>query len=189
MESEQEEQKVRPDVPRYYRVSPRFWSDEKVRTWNTETRVLALYLLTSPHRNLEGMFVLPLPYICADLEWTEAKVKKHIEILVRDQFISYDIDVKLMLIRNALKYQCPESANVIKGALRRIRDLPHSPLFSEFLELAKRHCFRTGAPALAQAFYSKVEQALEPMSQRTSEYMNPNLQSQPQSGSQPRAQS
>ena len=46
---------------RYHKVSPRFWADEKVLRWNDDAKMLALYLLTCPHRTTEGLFRLPKP--------------------------------------------------------------------------------------------------------------------------------
>ena len=38
---------------RYYRIRPSFWQDPKVRNqWTEDMRMLALYLTTSPHRNM-----------------------------------------------------------------------------------------------------------------------------------------
>ena len=51
-------------TPIYFRVSPAIW---RARTWTDDMRLLACYLLTSPHRTLEGLFILPKGYICADL--------------------------------------------------------------------------------------------------------------------------
>ncbi len=31
---------TRPDVPRYYRISTRFWDDEKSRGWPTDVKLL-----------------------------------------------------------------------------------------------------------------------------------------------------
>ncbi len=166
---------ARPDVPRYYRVSTRFWTDERSSKWPRDVQYLALFLLTCRHRELEGIFVLPLHHITADLHLTVKKVKKCIGVLTENGFLRYDPATKVMLIRNALKYQCPESENVIKGAIRRIVDLPQSPLLIEFLGLAKLHCNREGASDFAKDFYVRLERAFE--------LLNLNLPSQSKSES------
>ncbi len=168
---------ARADVPRYFRVSVRFWTDEKARDWPDNVRLLALYLLTCSHRTLEGIFVLPLQYVVADCPWSLKWVKKSMAVLTKDGFLRYDPVTKVMLIRNALKYQCPENENVIKGAIRRILDLPQSPLLIEFLGLAKLHCNREGASELAKDFYLRLERALERASEPPLELLNLNLPS------------
>ena len=168
----------RANVPRYFRVSVRFWSDEQVRKWPDNVKQLALYFLTCSHRSLEGIFVLPLEYVCADLQWSARRVKKAMAVLNENGFLRYDPATKVMLIRNALRYQCPESENVIKGAIRRILDLPNTPLLDEFLALTKMHCCREDTPTLPTDFYLRLEQALERPSERALELLNLNLPSQ-----------
>ena len=184
----------RPDVPRYYRISTRFWDDEKSRVWPRDVKLLALYLLTCRHRTLEGIFFLPLSYVREDLAWNSKKLSKMMAVLTANQFLRYDPETRVMLIRNALRYQAPESQNVVTGAIRRIRDLPKSPLLEEFLGLAKLHCSRQGASEYACKFYDELERALgrslEQPSPRALELLtsdlnhNHNLNLQPQSESQ-----
>ncbi len=177
----------RPDVPRYYRVSTRFWDDEKSRAWPRDVKLLALYLLTCRHRTLEGIFVLPLSYVGEDLHWNGKKLSKLIAVLTENQFLRYDPETRVMLIRNALRYQAPESANVVTGAIRRIKDLPKSPLLEEFLALAKLHCSRQGGSEFPRKFYEELERALgqplEQASPRPLELLNLNLRAQAQSES------
>ena len=178
---------TRPDVPRYYRISTRFWDDEKSRGWPTDVKLLALYLLTSRHRTLEGIFVLPLSSVCEDLHWNRKKLSKLMTVLTTNQFLRYDPEARVMLIRNALRYQAPESANVVTGAIRRIKDLPKSPLLEEFLALAKLHCSRQGGSEFPRKFYEELERALgqplEQASPRPLELLNLNLRAQAQSES------
>lgn len=151
---------TRTDTPRYYRGSPTFWRDEVVVTWNDDEKLLALYILFTPHRNPEGIFYLPLSYISADLRWTLRKVQKAINKLITDRFIFFDAKTNLMLIRNALKYQVPENPNQAESVMRRVKELPSSPLLQEFLELAKLHCYRKGAGSAAQAFCVRLAEVL-----------------------------
>ena len=52
--------------PLYYRVSPSIWHH---RDWSDDTKLLAFYLLTSPHRSTEGLFYLLTHYMLGDLRW------------------------------------------------------------------------------------------------------------------------
>lgn len=143
----------RADVPRYYRVACRFFDDEKVRRWPDWAKLFALYLLTSKHRNLEGLFVLPPNYIAADLRWTLKRVMTGLEFLSKEEFLLFDLETNLLLLKNALRYQQPDSPNVLKGVLGRLRNLPDNPqMFKEFARLAKQHCYRSGLTAHAQSF-------------------------------------
>ena len=175
---------ARADVPRYSRVPQRFWNDEKVRKWPDSVTNLALYLMTCAHHWLEGIFVLPPNYVVADRLWTLKKVKRAIAVLTKDGFLRYDPETNVMLLQNALEIQYPEGDNQIKGAIRRILDLPKTQLLNEYLELARIRCCCPGAPDSATRFYAELERALERASPQPSELLNLNLEPEPKSKSQ-----
>lgn len=134
-------------MPSYYRVSPKFWTDPAIRRSSDDAKLLACYLLTGPHRRLEGLFRLPKPYICADLGWTMERLAEPFKELLAEQFgepgfIAYDEAAEVVLIHKALKYQSPENDNQVTAALRQLDDLPDTPLTSEFRRSAERYCER-----------------------------------------------
>jgi len=127
---------------KYHRVSSRFWTDEKTMRWDDDTRLLALYLLTCPHRTTEGLFRLPKPYIAADLGWSMERLEKPFAKLLADGFIKYDETVSVMLLPNALKYNPPENTNQAIRAARAVAELPETPLLREFQRLAEQYSER-----------------------------------------------
>ena len=127
---------------KYHRVSSRFWADEKTMRWDDDTRLLALYLLTCPHRTTEGLFRLPKPYIAADLGWSMERLEKPFAKLLADGFIKYDETVSVMLLPNALKYNPPENTNQAIRAARTVAELPETPLLREFQRLAEQYSER-----------------------------------------------
>lgn len=136
---------------KYHRVSSRFWTDEKVIKWDDDTRLLALYLMTSPHRRTEGIFRIPKPYIAADLGWSMERLAKPFAQLLNDGFMKYDETVSVMLFPNALKYNAPENKNQAIAAARAVAELPETPLLTEFVQLAERYSERL-AEQLAELF-------------------------------------
>lgn len=148
----------RPDVPRYFRFACHFWHDELVRQWPDQMKLFWAYLITNKHRTLEGFFVLPPQYIAADMMWSLGRVKKMLGKLEEAGCILFDPKTNLLLIRNALRYQQPESSNVLKGIISRVRSLPdNQSLLREFIESARRHCLRKGCHAQAQALPGLLE--------------------------------
>jgi hypothetical protein len=133
-------------MARYYPVSPLFWSDEKVQRWSDQTVLLALYLLTCDHRNLEGLYRLPYAYIQADLEWPEAEVRDRMQDLIDDGFVEYDEAARVVFLPKALRYHEPKAKNQIKGALNELQSVPDTHLWDGFLSAAQQY-----APALAKA--------------------------------------
>ena len=150
----------RPDVPRYFRIAARFWSDEKSAGWSDETKLAALYVLTCRHRHLEGIFVLPICYMAADLRWSVKRVRRALVNLENAGFLKVDAGSNLILIRNALRYQFPENPNMIEGCLRRILELPKTGLLQEFQGLVREHCYRKGVSSVAQSFHQLLEERL-----------------------------
>ncbi|MEQ1847107.1 MAG: hypothetical protein ABL983_16180 [Nitrospira sp.] len=174
----------RADVPRYSRISNRFWTDEKSSTWNDRVKLAALYVMTCSHRHLEGIFKLPPQYACADLNWTMKSWKSALVFLQESHFLKWDSRTSIVLIINALRYQAPENENQRTAAIRRIKDLPITPLLQDFCSLALDHCYRNGATGQAKVFAQQLNELLH---ERLGQPFNPlNLQSESQSETQPK---
>lgn len=99
--------------------------------------MLALYLLTCEHRNLEGLYRLPFAYIEADLDWPREAVVNSMADLIRDGFVDYDQDAQVVFLPNALKYHTPKSSKQIQGALNALQGVPDTALWPKFVEAAR----------------------------------------------------
>lgn len=126
------------DDLRYYRVSPRFWARAAQKGWDDDTKLLAFYLLTGPHRTTEGLYRLPHKYAEADMEWSRERFAEGLAELVADGFCEYDEDAQVVLIVGAMKYQACANPNVAKAAVRRLSELPETRLKQRFADLAKQ---------------------------------------------------
>lgn len=120
---------------RYATVSLTFWNDLKVRKWGDDARLLALYLLTCPHRSGEGFYHLSPALAAEDLGWSEHRFNAALEVLVEDDFADFDRDARAVLIVRALKYQpAIKGPASITGALNALDKTQGSPrLFERFL--------------------------------------------------------
>lgn len=124
-------------VPKFYRVSPRYWMK---RTWSDDARLLGLYLLTSPHRNLEGLFWCPRAYMSGDLQWLPERLAQPLAELRADGFLKYDDAGEVALLPKALKYNRPANPNMITAILRAIMTVPETSLDADFLASAEKYC-------------------------------------------------
>jgi hypothetical protein len=135
----------------YYPVSPMFWRDEEIRAWlaagHDRTVLLALYLLTCRHRNLEGLYLLPWGWVENELAWKAECVAEQAVRLTEAGFIQYDAKPEVVFVRNALKYQQPKSERQIKGAINALQEVPKNSLLPVLGETAK-----TYAPEFYKAF-------------------------------------
>lgn len=140
----------------YWRVSPKIWLHN---SWDDRVKLLALYILTCPHRTTEGLFRLPKQYICADLGWDMEALAKPFARLIQDGFIEYDEENQVMFICKALKYQRPDNPNQQQAAINKLSQLPPTPLWPRFLAAAQAYA-EPFAQALRKAFPQAIPKGI-----------------------------
>lgn len=125
---------------RYYRISPKLWDHARQHGWTADTQILALYLLTSPHRNIAGLYRLPRAYLMEDLGWDAERLSEPFAQLLREGFVEYDEAARVVLICHALAYDAPANANQIRGVLKQLAEIPATPLLERLQLFAKQFC-------------------------------------------------
>ena len=124
---------------RYIRIATKFWQDEKARRLSDDAKLLYLYVLTSPHSNMAGYYVLPKPYVAYDLQWLPERLDKAFAELLRTGLIKYCKQSDVVLIPNFLKYNPMQNQNQAKGAARRVAELPANTLREDFRTVLERY--------------------------------------------------
>jgi len=122
----------------YTKVESKFWQDEKIRNISEDARYLMLYLLTSPHRNILGLYFLPLPYACFDLGWDEKRFRKGLGELLDKGLVKYDFETNVIFICNYLKHNPLENSNQVKSAIGKLSETPTTSLFQDLLAILKQ---------------------------------------------------
>lgn len=115
------------------------WTDELFIKLDEDTKLLFIYVLTSPHCNMAGYYRLPLLYVSADLGWEIDKVKATLGKLVMQEVVSYDAETSVILVYNFTKYNKLQNANQVKGAITAVLRVPDSSLITTFIECIKIH--------------------------------------------------
>lgn len=108
----------------YGKVHEQFWSDERVGTLSDRAKLLALYLITGPHRSPLGAMRLPLGYLTADLGWSEAATTEAMRELEAIRFVIREWPTGWTLIRKFLKWDGPENPNQVVRLAKLCADLP-----------------------------------------------------------------
>ena len=121
----------------YTRINAIIWNDAKFKSLSFEDRLLFVYLLTCPHRNILGLYYCPISYISADINMTSERVSKGLGELFRKGFVTLDYGSETILINNFLSYNPIENPNQAKAALKALDTLPQTPLINDILELLK----------------------------------------------------
>ena len=127
---------------RYIRVATKFWQDEKVKALSDDSKLLYLYVLTSPHSNMAGYYVLPKPYVAYDLNWLPERLDKAFDKLLHHGLIKYCKQSDVVLIPNFLKYNPMQNQNQAKGAARRVAELPSNTLRDDFEVVLEQYAKR-----------------------------------------------
>ncbi len=108
----------------YGKVHTSFWSSETIRALSEDGRVLALYLMTSPHTTITGTFRLPDGYACEDLKWTSQRVQKGFAELFANGFANRCETTKWVWIVKHMEWNPPENPNQRKAAAKQAQLIP-----------------------------------------------------------------
>ena len=119
---------------RYVKVATKFWTDEKTIELSPPTKLLHLYILTSPHSNMAGYYRLPKAYIKADLELSDKQLDKGFNKLLDIGLIKYCPKSSVIIIPNYYKYNSIQNKNQAKGAANRTSELPRNSLVKDYKE-------------------------------------------------------
>lgn len=114
----------------YGKLETGYWRNPKIRPLSERSRFLMAYLLSCPHGNSVGCFVLPIEYICADMQWDAETVSKLVSELVSKGLIERDEASCLTRIKGWWGHNSIENLNVAKAALKAMRQLPRGGVFS-----------------------------------------------------------
>jgi hypothetical protein len=125
---------------RYGAVHTQIWQSRSFRSLTDEGKMLFLYLLTSPHANLTGVYLLPLAYAQEDLCWGQDTMLNALEQLIEAEMVKYDHGARVVCVLNYMKYNPISNQKQATGALNALRSLPETPLICDFISAVKRHC-------------------------------------------------
>jgi hypothetical protein len=122
----------------YSKFERHTWNDERFRSWKRDMRDMWKYILTCPHGNLLGCFVLDPMYAAADLSapddrWTPERAEAALRELDGIDRIAYDWDSRLLLVVRHLKHNHPDNPNVAKSAASIVAKIPFSQRLLERL--------------------------------------------------------
>ncbi|MGX7950459.1 hypothetical protein [Oleidesulfovibrio alaskensis] len=121
---------------RYRKIAPCIWNDEKFRSVSNEAKLVTFFLLTHPTLTQLGALRGNMPGLSFELGMELKDFEKAFREVLTQGMAKYDGSL-LIWFPNFLKYNMPESPNVIRSWLGGYDDLPESPLKLEILQSAK----------------------------------------------------
>jgi hypothetical protein len=102
----------------YGKVHSKFWSSADIRALTDTGRLLAIYLMTSPHSTIAGVFRLPDGYVCEDMQWTPERVAQGFAELLSKGFANRCDTTKWVWVIKHLDWNPPENPNQRKSAMK-----------------------------------------------------------------------
>lgn len=108
----------------YGKVHTSFWSSKTLRGLDSDAKVLALYLLTSPHTHMAGVFRLPAAYACEDLGWVAERLENGFKTLSDAGWLRRCSQTCWVWIINFAKFNPPDNPNQAKAVAKQIALVP-----------------------------------------------------------------
>ncbi|SUF57551.1 replication protein [Salmonella enterica] len=125
----------------YAKVSPQFWmgrSGRELRRAGPEAQVVALYLMTSPHANMLGLYYLPILFMAHETGLSFEGASKGLQSAIKAGFCSYDEASEMVWVHEMAAYQVGRALkptdNQCAGVRREYAALPDNPFLSGFYE-------------------------------------------------------
>jgi len=115
-------------MARYRKIDTRTWNDKKFNELTDYGKLVFFLLLTHPHLTPIGAMRASLPGLASELNWPLEKLKKALQESFLKDMVRYDETSSFMWLPNFLKYNQPESPNVVKSWEHYLDYLPECEL-------------------------------------------------------------
>lgn len=146
-------------MARYRKIDPRIWNDEKFRTMSHEGQRLFLFVLTHPALTMIGAMRATQSGLSEELGLDAKAFREAFGEALSKGMLKYDEKAFLLWLPNFLKYNAPESPNVVKSWGSVLDLLPECDLRKEVLSSAKAF-ISTMSKAFTEALPKAFKEAL-----------------------------
>jgi hypothetical protein len=132
-------------VRKYAQVGPQFWSTSKtgreIRKKGAEAVVVAMYLMSSPHSNMLGLYYQPLLYMAHETGLGIEGASKGLRSCIEVGFCSFDEASEVMWVHEMALYQIGEGLKPkdkrCAGVQKEYDAAPECPFLGAFYERYK----------------------------------------------------
>jgi hypothetical protein len=125
-------------VREYGKISPQFWIGKtgKELRGHPEAQIVALYLMTSPHAEMTGVFYCPVDYIAKETGLGMEGATKGLQRVIEAQICSFEAESETVFVHEMAKYQIgaelKETDNRITGVQKIYAGMPDSSVKRAF---------------------------------------------------------
>lgn len=160
----------------YAKVSPKFWTGDtgqELARRGSEAVIVAMYLMTSPHSNMLGLYFQPTLYMAEETGLTPEGASKGLQECIDVGFCDYDPITKWVWVYEMAGYQIGSSLEPTdkrcKGIQKDYNALPNVPFLGPFFDyyavhyhLPERREFVPKTKGAPSKFVSPSEGPLKP---------------------------
>ena len=125
---------------RFRKVDSRIWNDEKFRALSERGQLCFFYLLTHPHMTSLGAMRATPEGLAAELGLSTRAYRRQLGAMVDSGMVEIDTRASFVALPNFLRYNLPESPNVIKAWASALDLIPECPLK---IQAVRRACAAT----------------------------------------------
>ena len=124
----------------YSKVSGAFWTGKtgKAMRGDMQAQIIALYLLTSPHSNMIGVFHCPIIYMAHETGCPIEGATKGLQTLCEGGFCTYDDESETVWVHEMAKFQIDEQLKAndkrVSGIQKQYANMPEGRIKSGFYE-------------------------------------------------------
>jgi len=122
----------------YGKVNPQFWVGQTGRglRGNMQAQIVALYLMTSPHANMIGVFYCPIEYIAKETGLTIEGASKGLQSLIEADFCTYEEASEYVFVHEFAHNQVGDSLKVndkrVQGVQNELAKVPKGQCWQSF---------------------------------------------------------
>ncbi|BAE74453.1 hypothetical protein SGGMMB4_02686 [Sodalis glossinidius str. 'morsitans'] len=150
------------------KVSPQFWigkTGRDLKKMGPEALIVAMYLLTSPHSNMLGLYYIPVQHIAYETGLGMEGASKGLQGGVETGFCHYDFESEMVWVIEMAKYQIgaylKPKDNQCLGIQRLYDSLPENYLLSMFFDKYHQSFHLTNCRENCRGFGRKKARASE----------------------------
>lgn len=144
---------------RYRKIDVRLWGDEKFRSLTPlqpSGQALFLYLLTNPNTTvIPGLYRAGAAAMAEELGWHVDALVDALKEIISQGLVKADLNARVIFIPNAIKYNQPQSPNVIRHWTLHWDEIPECELKSLAYDMLKAFTHTLGE-GFAKAFRETI---------------------------------
>ena len=138
-------------MARYRKISPKIWNDAKFRGLSDNAKLVFFMMLTHPQTSAIGTLRAYIQGLAPEIGWTEKAFREAFAEVLKKGMVKASEKEGLIWLPNFMKYNMPESPNVLKSWAPSLDDCPECTLKDEIFLTVK--AFAEGlSKAFGQAF-------------------------------------